>query len=292
MRIATNPTLLTALAALSLAGPALAAVDLDVTVDPVAQPLYLGDITPITLHVTNTGTTNSVGTISIYVASPLEMRWTQMPAGCVSRTAPGTNDQFVDCPVPALTAGASTTLSFMAEAIALYETAVHAPLGGPDLRVYSTVDYDDGSGTVVREAFPNGSSPFYIDPKPALPPTANVAGPSTAPVNTPFTLTGTTTNVPDGTVLTITVGGTPYQVTVTGNQFSLPLPGMPAGTYPVTVAGPTGLTVSGVNQITVTAAPNPGGTVSAVPTLEVWGLGALAAMLGAVGMRRKRRASR
>lgn len=153
------------LASLSLA--AQAAVQLDVTVDPMPQPLYQGTVTPVTVTIRNTGSTPMAAGDSIYISTPREMEFTAMPAGCTSRTGAGTPNQYVDCPFPAIAAGDSTQLVFQALARDLYPTATYQPGGGPDLRFDTEIDYDDGTGTMVSGKWPNGASPFYIDPRPA-----------------------------------------------------------------------------------------------------------------------------
>ncbi|MDO5086139.1 MAG: hypothetical protein Q4D74_00840, partial [Comamonadaceae bacterium] len=167
MRLSTpsfTPAPMRMLAALGLATVSLAAqaaVQLDVTVAPIPQPLYQGDTTTVTVTINNTGTTPMAAGGSMYLSTPREMELVNMPAGCTSRTGPGTPNQYVDCPFPAIGAGASTQLVFQALARDLYPTATYQPGGGPDLRFGTEINYDNGTGTMVNGNWPNGASPFY-----------------------------------------------------------------------------------------------------------------------------------
>ncbi|WP_343293122.1 IPTL-CTERM sorting domain-containing protein [Vandammella animalimorsus] len=130
------------------------------------------------------------------------------------------------------------------------------------------------------------TAPHSIEVK-AAPATATISGPATATAGTGFTVTGAS-NASDGTVIQVTVGGHTVPATVNGGQFSANIPGLAAGNYPVTI---TGATLTAPHTINVTAAPTAPSNAAPVPALNVWGLGALAALLGAAGLRRQRKRS-
>ncbi|WP_143326326.1 IPTL-CTERM sorting domain-containing protein [Vandammella animalimorsus] len=130
----------------------------------------------------------------------------------------------------------------------------------------------------------NGTHSIQVDP-PAPATTATINGPATATAGTGFTVTGAS-NASDGTVIQVTVGGHTVPATVNGGQFSANIPGLAAGNYPVTI---TGATLTAPHTINVTAAPTAPSNAAPVPALNVWGLGALAALLGAAGLRRQRK---
>ncbi|RMX11344.1 IPTL-CTERM sorting domain-containing protein [Allofranklinella schreckenbergeri] len=131
------------------------------------------------------------------------------------------------------------------------------------------------------------TAPHSIEVK-AAPATATISGPATATAGTGFTVTGAS-NASDGTVIQVTVGGHTVPATVNGGQFSANIPGLAAGNYPVTI---TGATLTAPHTINVTAAPTAPSNAAPVPALNVWGLGALAALLGAAGLRRQRKRQR
>ncbi|RRD66891.1 IPTL-CTERM sorting domain-containing protein [Comamonadaceae bacterium OH2310_COT-174] len=130
------------------------------------------------------------------------------------------------------------------------------------------------------------TAPHSIEVK-AAPATATISGPATVTAGTGFTVTGAS-NASDGTVIQVTVGGHTVPATVNGGQFSANIPGLAAGNYPVTI---TGATLTAPHTINVTAAPTAPSNAAPVPALNVWGLGALAALLGAAGLRRQRKRS-
>ncbi|WP_179290599.1 IPTL-CTERM sorting domain-containing protein [Vandammella animalimorsus] len=131
------------------------------------------------------------------------------------------------------------------------------------------------------------TAPHSIEVK-AAPATATISGPATAQPDAATTITGTS-NAADGTVIQVTVNGTTVPATVNGGQFSALFPnGFPAGTHAVTI---TGATLTAPHTINVTAAPTAPSNAAPVPALNVWGLGALAALLGAAGLRRQRKRS-
>lgn len=157
---------------------AFAQVELSPSINTIAQPLYLGDVTPVNITITNNGADTATGSPSIYISTPLEMRFSQAPAGCVARDAP--NNQFWDCSLPLLTSGASTTLAFQAEAIALYPTPT-----GNGLAFEVELTYDRLPGTPANDGpYVDLGRPFYVDVRPAVPASSIAA----VPVNNAFAL--------------------------------------------------------------------------------------------------------
>ncbi|PAT37302.1 IPTL-CTERM sorting domain-containing protein [Vandammella animalimorsus] len=131
------------------------------------------------------------------------------------------------------------------------------------------------------------TAPHSIDVQ-AAPASATISGPATAQPDAATTITGTS-NATDGTIIQVTVNGTTVPATVNGGQFSALFPnGFPAGTHAVTI---TGATLTAPHTINVTAAPTAPSNAAPVPALNVWGLGALAALLGAAALRRQRKRS-
>lgn len=132
----------------------------------------------------------------------------------------------------------------------------------------------------------------------AIPEITSAPPPTTGTVGSaygPYTVAATDSDPDDGVALTYTATGLPPGVSI--NPATGEISGSPtaAGTYTVTVVAANGPVESLPRQFTlvVAAAPAAPGGTTAVPTLEVWGLGALALALGALGMRQsRRRASR
>lgn len=162
------------------ASQAMANVELTASMPLPTQPWYLNDVHDFVITFTNTGTDPSPAAASVYFAVPLETELkSPLPHGCIAR--PSTLTQYVDCPVPVVPAGASTTFTLPTTGIALYQP----PGNGMDLRVITQLTYDPGTGSQqFPVAFVGGS--FYIIPKPVV----------TPPVVTPPVVTPSVTAVP------------------------------------------------------------------------------------------------
>lgn len=195
------------------------------------------------------------------------------------------------------TADATTTVTGSATDLA-DSTVINVTINGTT--VQATVNGGQFSASFPK-GFPEGQHPVTITgPGPlkmtaphsievkAAPATATISGPATAQPDAATTITGTS-NAADGTIIQVTVNGTTVPATVNGGQFSALFPnGFPAGTHAVTI---TGATLTAPHTINVTAAPTAPSNAAPVPALNVWGLGALAALLGAAGLRRQRKRS-
>ena len=128
-------------------------------------------------------------------------------------------------------------------------------------------------------------------------PETTLAPPAGVDDATPPTFSGTTSNAPAGSVVTIVIrdaaGNEVDRLTTTtnalGNYSITRTLSLPAGDYVIesAVAGDT----SPVTGITLTVRRRSVGAPVAVPALDMWALGLLGAALGAVGMRRRRRPS-
>ncbi len=147
------------------ASQAMANVELTASMPLPTQPWYLNDVHDFAITFTNTGTDPSPAAASVYIAVPLETELNlPLPHGCIAR--PSTLTQYVDCPVPVVPAGASTTFTLPATGIALYQP----PGNGLDLRVITQLTYDPGTGTSQQFPVAFVGGPFFIIPKPVQPP--------------------------------------------------------------------------------------------------------------------------
>ncbi|RRD57138.1 IPTL-CTERM sorting domain-containing protein [Comamonadaceae bacterium OH2545_COT-014] len=336
----------------------VATVDLKPTVDLPAA-LLVGGTATAKITVANQGLTPSTGgKLEILLPNNVELAG-PLPAGCtlaaplqvdctLNAMAAGANVEFT-LPIKAKANGAlvfsaeivgatgelaplqrnnstTTTQPVVPEPTAMVAGPATATAAAATTVTGSTANLADGTvidvtvnGATVQAtvnggqfsaSFPNGfpvgmypvtitgpgplkmTAPYTIDVQ-AAPATATINGPANAIANEAATVTGTTAHVPDGTVIDVTVNGTTVQATVNGGQFSASFPnGFPVGTHAVTITGPGGqnLPLTAPHSINVTARMP--GNVTAVPTLDIWGLGALAALLGAMGLRQRRRSAR
>ena len=100
-----------------------------------------------------------------------------------------------------------------------------------------------------------------------------------------------TTLSPDGKTLTVPGQGTWTIDPTTGAITFTPAAGFTGNPTPVSyvVSDSTGrVSAPAAISVAYAAAAGGGGSVTAVPTLETWGLSALALALGALGARRRR----
>ncbi|MDO4725320.1 MAG: IPTL-CTERM sorting domain-containing protein [Comamonadaceae bacterium] len=295
----------------TISGPATAQPGTATTITGTATGLADGAQVTVTvngaaLQATVTGGNFSVSFPSGFPAGTHAVTVTGPNSWALTQTAP--HNIKVEAPAQATTAtisgpataqpGVATTITGTSNAAD--GTVIQVTVNG--VTVPATV-----SGGKFSAHFPNGfpagthavsiagatlTAPHSIDVK-ALPATATISGPANAIAHEATTVTGTTAQVPDGTVINVTVNGTTVQATVNGGQFSASFPnGFPVGQHPVTITGPGGqnLPLTAPYSIHVTA-PTPPGNAAPVPALNVWSLGALAALLGAAGLRRQRKRS-
>ncbi|MDO5086892.1 MAG: IPTL-CTERM sorting domain-containing protein [Comamonadaceae bacterium] len=244
----------------------------------LSSPLQVGGSGTLTVKVDNLGQSDSAAGGKVVVTLPAQAQVddTALPTGC---TKPAPSE--VECTLGAITAQSHKTLTLPITIVG----------SGADSTFRAQVT---GAAADTGELAPQLQNNGPIERKVTIAaPTATITGPATAQPNTATTVNGTATGLADGAQVTVTVNGTALQATVTGGKFSVSFPsGFPVGTHAVTVTGPSGwaLTQNGTHSINV-AAHMPG-NVTAVPTLDIWGLGALAALLGAMGLRQRRRSAR
>ena len=139
------------------------------------------------------------------------------------------------------------------------------------------------------------SAPLVITPL-ALPDTA-LTPPASVNTTTPPTFSGTASNAPAGSTVTIVIrdaGGNVVDTLTTttdaAGAYSITRTApLPEGTYTIESAV-AGDATPATRTLVVTPAGTPAGPV-AVPTLGAWSLGLLSAVLGALGMRRRQRRS-
>ncbi|MDO4706429.1 MAG: hypothetical protein Q4A98_09530 [Comamonadaceae bacterium] len=246
----------------------------------LATPLQVGGSGTLTVKAENLGLSDSAAGGKILVTLPAQAQVddTALPAGC-TKVAP----LQVDCTLGAVTAQGSKTF-------VLPFTVVGS---GADSTFLAQVT---GGSTETGELAPQLKNNGPVQRKVTIAaPAATITGPATAQPNAATTVNGTATGLADGAQVTVTVNGTAVQATVTGGKFSANFPnGFPAGAHAVTVTGPSGWALTQTNHFTVLvrrSSSTPGG-VTAVPVLDGLGLGALAALLGAAGLRRQRKRQR
>lgn len=120
-----------------------------------------------------------------------------------------------------------------------------------------------------------------------IPKITSATPPDTGTVGTAYdhTVTATDSDLDDGVALTYTATGLPPGLSINPNTGAISGTPTTPGSYPVTIVARNGNVESLPQTVTIVIAAGP---VAAVPTLEVWGLGLLGALLGGVAAWRRR----
>ena len=269
---------------------------------------------------TLTTTTDAAGAYSITRAAPLPVGTYTIESAVAGDATPATGPLVVTAaPDTALTPPASVNT---ATPPTFSGTASNAPAGstvtivirdagGNVVDTLTTTTDAAGAYSITRAApLPEGtytiesavagdtspaSAPLVITPL-ALPDTA-LPPPASVNTTTPPTFSGTASNAPAGSTVTIVIrdaGGNVVDTLTTttdaAGAYSITRTApLPEGTYTIESAV-AGDATPATRTLVVTPAGTPAGPV-AVPTLGAWSLGLLSAVLGALGMRRRQRRS-
>ena len=167
---------------------------------------------------------------------------------------------------------------------------VTCQLAGVTTLVLNGTGHAPAGGTVYRRGL------FELNV--AIPEITSGSPPTSGTVGTPygpFTVTADDSDAADEVDLTYSATGLPPGLLIDPDTGVISgTPTGAGGTYTVTIVASNGPVDSLPQEVTivVAAAPVPPAPPTAVPTLDVWGLGALAGALGWLGLRGNRRRAR